>query len=154
MARFTVKNAPNMVLTFTTSSQGNIRTLRDLQRKLWLQVHYGNEDAEIIRLMNLIPTIASEFKGAVGTVGEFASMLGDYAEEAAAAQKTSILNGINEGYYFFDGLTWDSRYISMKVEVPTKQLVDSQNNYKHIRYISGTGWIISKTNSDGITITF
>ena len=151
MARYTVRTGSSIYLNFTNSS--DITKLRDAQRSIYLQVYYGNRDAEVIRTLNLIPTIASQFKGLVGGVAEFASLLGDFAETAAADYKKSVLDGINSGYYFFNSLKWDPNYISVKVTAPCNNMYDN-NTGKYIRYINGTPFVTSKTRSDGVTITF
>lgn len=150
MARYKSTTTTSATLSITNLQQ--LKDYRDAQRELYVVVSKGNDDAALIRLLNAIPTLATLFKGTAG-IGELASMLGGYAEEAADGQKTALLNGLWDGYLFFKEQeeAWDSNYPSMKVVVPMANLIDSTNN-KRVSYIRGKGYVYSKTHKDGTVI--
>ena len=150
--RYKSTTVSNAILNITSLQQ-----LKDYQRaqmEKWLAVDSGNNEAEVIRLLNALPTLATLFKGTLG-IPSLISTLGAYAEEAAATRKSEFLTELNDGYQFFKTQVqqWDSNFVSMKLSVPIVRITDTQNG-GYVQAIRGTGYVISKTNSQGITITF
>lgn len=150
MARYVSTVANSTTLSIASLQQ--LKDYQDTQRELYITVSQGNNDAALIRLLNTVPTLATLFKG-TAVIGDIASILGGYAEEAAAAQKTAFLNGLYDGYLFFKNQVdnWDSNYPSMKVVVPMAKVLDSKTG-DHVNYIRGTGYVYSKTHKDGTVI--
>ena len=141
--------------TIEVNGLAQLRNLRDLQSQLWLTANGANNDGEVIRLLNILPSFAALFSGTKG-LADVAETLGDYAAELADKQKSELLTAINNGYKFLDKQVtqWDSTYYKVKFNVPLADIIDTDDN-KRIKYIhGGTGYVISKTTSDGkITIT-
>ncbi|MFY3791223.1 hypothetical protein ACOQFO_05915 [Ureibacillus sp. MALMAid1270] len=150
--RYTSTTVSDAVLNITSLQQ-----LKDYQRaqmEIWLAVDSGNNEAEVIRLLNALPTLATLFKGTLG-IPALISTLGGYAEEAAETRKSEFLTELNDGYQFFKTQVqqWDSNFVSMKLSVPMVRVTDTQAG-GYVQAIRGKGYVISKTNSQGITITF
>lgn len=152
MARYKSTTTSNATLNITKLQQ--LKDYQQAQKEIYLAVSSENNDGEVIRLLNTIPTLATLFKGTLG-VGDIISTLGGYAEEASNKQKEALLDGLYEGYEFFkkQASEWDSKFVSMKISVPMAAMIDTNKDNKRVYYIRGTGYVVSKTNSSGITLT-
>lgn len=151
MARYKLLGAGEATLNITSLQQ--LKDYEDVQMEIHLAVSLGNDDAQVIRLLNTIPTLATLFKGTLG-VGDIISTLGGYAEEAADKQKKEFLDGLRAGYKFFGKQIeqWDSNFVSMKLKVPMIRVVDTKTKGE-VKAIYGTGYVYSKTDRNGLTFT-
>lgn len=152
MARYKSTTTSNATLNITKLQQ--LKDYQQLQKEIYLAVSSGNNDGEVIRLLNTIPTLATLFKGTLG-IADVISTLGGYAEEASNKQKEALLDGLYAGYEFFkkQASEWDSKFVSMKVSVPMAAMIDTNKDNKRVNYIRGTGYVVSKTTSSGVSLT-
>ncbi|HWL23323.1 MAG TPA: hypothetical protein VNR38_06175 [Ureibacillus sp.] len=153
MARYFTTKPSDDFSTFTVN-YSQLDTLLDVVHRLYLMAVSERNDTKIIELLNTIPTAAAEFKQ-TSVIGAVTSGLLGFLVEADNNSKGTMVKNLENGFNFVFRLwdSWDNFYPTMKFNAPMAHIIDTVTG-KETGYVAGEGYIVSKTDRNGITITF